>query len=370
MGVTLSVVCMAILFALSACTIHYLGCFLAYFSNVLWPLAIASILAILLRPLVQWIEQRFRLNQSLSILLLYILVLGFGFFALWGVGGEVIKQSRELIDSSIDWPDRMEQKIKQSLSPATWEAISEKVHQLKKDWKQGLSDLLHGVPEISQTSARAFQDAWSGVRSFLSFFMLFAIVPIYLFYFLSSRRDYLSELVGQLGFIRSDIRQDLTFLTHQFKQILEVFFRGQLIIGLLMGIGYTLGFYLSGLKFAIALGLVFGLLNIVPFLGSVLGFLTVLAVSYLQSDGILETGQWNILLGCGLTFAIVQILESYVLSPRVMGDRTGLHPVVIIASVFFWGTAFDGLLGMILGIPLTAFLTVFWRLLRKKYLPA
>ena len=52
-----------------------------------------------------------------------------------------------------------------------------------------------------------------------------------------------------------------------------------------------------------------------------------------------------------------------------MGDRTGLHPVVIIASVFFWGLAFDGVLGMILGIPLTAFLTVFWRLLRKKYLP-
>ena len=55
--------------------------------------------------------------------------------------------------------------------------------------------------------------------------------------------------------------------------------------------------------------------------------------------------------------------------PRVMGDRTGLHPVVIIASVFFWGLAFDGVLGMILGIPLTAFLTVCWRLLRKKYLP-
>jgi predicted PurR-regulated permease PerM len=51
-----------------------------------------------------------------------------------------------------------------------------------------------------------------------------------------------------------------------------------------------------------------------------------------------------------------------------MGERTGLHPVVIIVSVFFWGTAFDGLLGMILGIPLTAFLTVFWRLMRKKYL--
>ena len=165
------------------------------------------------------------------------------------------------------------------------------------------------------------------------------------------------------------MRADILYLIRQFKEILEVFFRGQLIIGFMMGVGYAVGFSLSGLKFGIALGLFFGLLNIVPFLGSVLGVFTVLVVSYLQTGGILESGNWNVLLGCGFTFVVVQVLESYWLSPRVMGDRTGLHPVVIIASVFFWGLAFDGVLGMILGIPLTAFLTVFWRLLRKKYLP-
>ena len=72
------------------------------------------------------------------------------------------------------------------------------------------------------------------------------------------------------------------------------------------------------------------------------------------------SGVWNY-------FLIIQLIESYWLSPKVMGDRTGLHPVVIITSVFFWGTALNGILGMILGIPLTAFLIVFWRLLRRKY---
>ena len=82
----------------------------------------------------------------------------------------------------------------------------------------------------------------------------------------------------------------------------------------------------------------------------------------------MDSGQWHVLWGCVITFASVQVLESYWLSPKVMGDRTGLHPVIIIASVFFWGTALDGILGMILGIPLSAFLIVFWRLLRRKYL--
>ncbi len=66
-------------------------------------------------------------------------------------------------------------------------------------------------------------------------------------------------------------------------------------------------------------------------------------------------------------FAAVQLVEGYLLTPKIMGDRTGLHPMVIIVAVFFWGTALNGIMGMILAIPLTAFLVVFWRLAREKY---
>jgi len=267
----------------------------------------------------------------------------------------------------MDWPERMEEKIRESIEPETWSAVAENFQQFKKEWKEGISTFVTGVPELSQKSAKVLKNAWSGVGSFFSLFATLAIVPIYLFYFLSSNRDYSEDWVGQLTFLNQQIRQDLVYLFQQLKDILEGFFRGQFIIGGMMGIGYAIGFSLSGLKFGIALGLFFGVLNIVPYLGTILGVVSILTVSYLQTDGILETGQWNILWGCGITFLIVQLIESYWLSPKVMGDRTGLHPVVIIASVFFWGTALNGILGMILGIPLTAFLIVFWRLLRRKY---
>ncbi len=68
-----------------------------------------------------------------------------------------------------------------------------------------------------------------------------------------------------------------------------------------------------------------------------------------------------------IVFAIVQAIEGYLLTPKIMGDRTGLHPVVIIFAIFFWGSAFGGIMGMIVAIPLTAFLVVFWRLARDKY---
>ena len=365
---TTSLACVFILLVFAKWTLQFLGHFLSFFSSVLWPLAGASILAILLYPVVQNIEKRCGFGRNFSILLLYILILTVSLLTAWSVGGVLIRQSQELASTSLDWPDRVEEKIKASVSSETWSAVSRKFIQFKGEWKQVIEKLVHGMPELSSSSARVLHDAWSGLSSFFSLFASLAIVPVYLFYFLGSRRDYLLDLAGQLNFLSQEIREDLVYLVRQFKDILEGFFRGQLLIGLMMGVGYALGFSLSGLKFGIAMGLFFGVLNIVPFLGTVLGFVSVLTVSYLQTGGVLESGQWNVLWGCVITFVVVQVLESYWLSPRVMGDRTGLHPVLIIASVFFWGTAFNGILGMILGIPLTAFLIVFWRLLHKKYL--
>lgn len=65
---------------------------------------------------------------------------------------------------------------------------------------------------------------------------------------------------------------------------------------------------------------------------------------------------------------MVQLIEGYLLTPKIKGERTGLHPMVIIVAIFFWGSALDGILGMILAIPLTAFLVVLWRLAREKYM--
>ena len=66
-------------------------------------------------------------------------------------------------------------------------------------------------------------------------------------------------------------------------------------------------------------------------------------------------------------FVAVQAIEGWLLTPRIMGQQTGLHPVAIIFAVFFWGEAFNGILGMLLAVPLTAFFVTAWRLLRKKY---
>ena len=141
------------------------------------------------------------------------------------------------------------------------------------------------------------------------------------------------------------------------------FFRGQLIIALLQGVLYALGFSLIGLRFGFVLGLMLGFLNIVPYLGAIIGFSICLPLALFQADG-----GWGLLIMVLVVISVVQLVESYFLTPKIMGDRTGLHPLVIIVAIFFWGTALDGVTGMLLAIPLTAFLVVFWRLAREKYI--
>ena len=420
-----------------------LGCLLAsvililnrafdLFGGVIWSLAISGMLAILLRPIVTFLEEKIKLGRFSSILLLYILVITSAGSATWLLGGKIIFQTKEFLGTAADWPDQLEEKAKDSLPPETWESISGQVESFKEYWKGIVGEETNSIlvlppaeqeiydtlgtdqretfrlldseekhvffaieekveqieyldrkaseihnrametmekqgGEIAEKSAAVIQSAWSGLLGFFAQMTYLAVIPIYLFYFLSSNRNLIDELDRELSFLSDSVREDVLFLIREFVSILVSFFRGQLMIGLLMGVGYAIGFSISGLKFGITLGLLFGLLNIVPYLGSIVGIITALLVAYLQPGGIAETGEWNVLIGCGISFVIVQVIESYYLTPKIMGQQTGLHPVVVMVSIFFWGTALGGILGMIFGIPLTAFIIVAWRLLCRKY---
>ena len=161
------------------------------------------------------------------------------------------------------------------------------------------------------------------------------------------------------------MRADVVFLVREFVIIIESFFRGQMLIGFILGVLLSIGFTLVGLKFGLLIGLVLGALNIVPYLGTIIGLATVVPLAFFQPGG-----GWQLLGLVLLVKTLVQLIESWVITPKVMGERTGLHPVTIIVAIFFWGTAFGGVLGMLLAIPLTAFFVTAWRLAKQKYFAA
>lgn len=211
--------------------------------------------------------------------------------------------------------------------------------------------------------ARQLAAAGFGVAQMLGGLFSWVVLPVYLVFLLTSRPVRISQLSQLLPFLKPETRGDIVYLASEFVGILVAFFRGQLLIAGAQGVLYALGFGLAGLSYGVALGLTLGFLNIIPYLGNIIGLGVALPLAYFQPGG-----GWELVAWVMAVFCVVQMVEAYFLTPRIMGNQTGLHPMAIIFALFFWGLAFGGLLGMILAIPLTAFLVVFWRLLKAKYL--
>ena len=201
-----------------------------------------------------------------------------------------------------------------------------------------------------------------GVARGLAALLSWIITPVYFAYFLTAGFRLDTDRV--LPFLKPETRADVTYLLHEFVDITVAFFRGQLVIALLQGLLFAAGFSLVGLRYGFVIGLALGLLNVIPYLGNMIGLAVAIPIAFFQADGGWVT--------CVLVLAVVlvvQQIEGWLLTPRIMGQRTGLHFMAIIVAVFFWGTALGGILGLIVAIPLTAFLASLWHLAREKYIP-
>jgi len=348
--------------ALLAFVIVVLGDLVGFFSGVLWPLAVAGVLALILRPVVDLLEKRFNGRRSLAVSVLYAVFLLF-------LAALLITAIPPLVEQILDFI---------AFLPAFWTKALTYVKDHYPSWVtlgerltaypavQSLLDSLQAelskVPSLVVPSLKAMSQ---GIFSLFGFTTHVAIIPIYLFFFLLVRRDLTQGMPEHLPFLRQEIRNDVVFLVREFVAIVVSFFRGQLLIGLIMGLLLAIGFSLVGLKFGFFIGLTLGVLNIIPYLGTIIGLIVTIPLAFFQPGG-----------GLGLVALvlmvkiIVQNIEGWFLTPKIMGERTGLHPVIIIVAIFFWGTAFKGILGMILAIPLTAFFVTAWRFVKWRYFPA
>lgn len=362
-GTTLGFAAIVGLFALSFLSLRMAGGFVAEFSGVIWPIATAGILALILRPVVGLLERWMRGRRLAAVILLYGLVVLVAAGALLAVAPAVISQ---VVDFFAYLPTLWQKTLKWGETHfPEWLAVARRY--LENPSIKAMADsLAQQFQDVLGQITPSLKSAGAGLFGFFAVVASVAVIPVYLFFFLLSKdADPTRRLESNLPFLRAEHRADVLFLLREFLNILVAFFRGQLLIGLIMGVLLAIGFSVAGLRFGLALGLIIGLLNIIPYLGSILGLAVALPLALLQPGGGL--GLVVIVLG---VFVAVQLLEGWLLTPRIMGERTGLHPVAIIFAVFFWGQALSGVLGMLLAVPLTAFFVTAWRLLRHKYLHA
>lgn len=333
----------AVLFAIVALAlliggvVWILGQTLSYFYNIILPLSVAGVLALVLYPVVDWLERRLRLSRlaATSILLLvFMALIGGAIFLLAPIVARQFVLFMELAPGIFaGWQEYLS---------GRFPTLTRMVMESAQDGK--LKEL---VPDMEEPG-RTFR-SYAGVLVGLGF------VPLLLFFALLSGNRLRAQAQEVLTVFSPRIRQNIMYCMDVFVRQVTGFFQGQLVIAMIMGTMLATGFTLIGLKGGMLVGLVLGLLNVVPFLGTIVGLLIVLPIAYFQPNGSLQLLAFSL-----LVFAVVQLVESWLLTPKIMANRSGLHPALVVISVFFWGIALGGIIGMILAVPLTAFFVAVW----------
>ena len=349
-----------LILAVVAAVIVLLGLFFRAFSQVFLPVAVAGIAALVVKPYYEWILRRTRLPRILGLTLVLLSLLVPLGAVVWLFGAILVDQTADLLRRVPEWWQAV-----RTWSVAHWPDVAEffRSHpwgiRLREALAEQQDSLISGLQVFG---GRALSFGAGALRAIGTLFA-WAVLPVYFAFFLMSNPERWFEGRVILPFLKPETRDDVMFLAREFVGIIVAFFRGQILIAFLQGILYAVGFSVVGLHYGLLLGLLLGFLNVIPYLGSIIGLAATLPLAFFQPGGGLR-----LLVAVVVVFVVVQMIEGYLLTPKIMGDRTGLHPMVIMIAIFFWGAALGGIFGMILAIPLTAFLVVSWRLLRERYI--
>lgn len=396
MWFALTVLAVAVTIAVGIAAIWGIGIILNLLSPVLWPLAIAMVLAYLLDPAVSWLEHH-GIKRAWGIVIVFTIL----FCVLGGLVASVIpqmlKETNKLAGKIpgytaqaqkhlIDWANRAEKaaatlppdtnsptatnsapitnpppvKIKMPVltnSPATNNAdtnstpveISKNVHEIHNQIVASATDWTAKV--LSKFGAWLLTQL-ARATALVDVIVALILIPVYAFYFLHEKQWIKAHWTNYLPLRNSRAKEELVFVIMAINQYMVAFFRGQVLVSLCSGVLYTIGFACLGLDYSFLLGFLCMLLTMIPFLGPMIGCI----ISVLLT--IMQFGDWFHPLMTFLIFAIVVSLENFFYSPRIMGTRVGMHPAVIIVAVMIGITLFGGVLGGVLAIPFAAALRV------------
>jgi len=316
--------------------------------SVTIPILIATITAYLLDPLVDRFE-RFKIGRGASILFLTLCTVAFFSMVILLVIPAVESEFMTFVKSM---PQYME-KIKLELSPVFDRAF----HSLfpTSDFstmdllKEGES-LLKKIPaDFLKKILLAITSTFKGTLSLFVSIVGILIMPLYIYYIL---KDFDSFKDGIISLVPPRSR---SFIISQLKEVdiaLSSFVRGQIIICVILAAIYSTGLYIIGVDLALVIGILSGAAFIIPYVGTILGIIAASFMAFIEFHDIIH------ILYVFALYGGAQVLEGTLITPRVIGDKVGLHPLAIILSIITGGELF-GFLGILLAVPVAATLKIF-----------
>ena len=196
-----------------------------------------------------------------------------------------------------------------------------------------------------------------GFLGFFGFLLSLIIVPLYLFYFLAESNQIARSWSKYLPLRASAFKDEVVASLTEINGYLIAFFRGQLVVSIINGTITGILLAAAGLDFGILIGFALCFLGIIPYIGIILCWLPAVIIASVQGGSWLvaaDAARWVFPMVVTGIFVVVQQVDGLFVTPKIVGDRVGLHPVTVIFSVFLWSLLLGGLLGAILAVPLTA----------------
>lgn len=318
-------------------------------SPVLQPFYIAALLAYLFNPLVDRLED-YKVPRIVGVIIVFVLMLS----ALVALGLVLIPLMTNQINLLlhklplfINWLQ---------LVAIPW--INTKINSTIPLNMQNLNvAVVEGLKAHQDIIPKILTTITSSGFTLVAIAFQLILIPVVTFYLL---RDWNKLIKNIRHILPRKIEPTVVVLANRYNNVLRAFIRGQLFVMIILGFIYTFGLWLVGLQFALLIGLIAGLLSIVPYLGFITGLIAALIAAYYQFY------TFDALLSVLLVFSIGQAIESMVLTPLLVGDSIGLHPVAVIFSVLTGGYFF-GFIGALIALPVAAAIMVLMRFGLTKY---
>lgn len=323
-------------------------CTLNYLSDVLIPFFVAWLLAYLLYPIVKFIENRLHIRFRPVSIILTLLFVG----TILGLIGylivpPMIEQFQRLYDILIHWV--RETTHTNNLSAWLSEKVLENQEQITAFFKS------RDFTNVLKTSAPKLFSFVGQTASVLISIVASMITLLYMFFILL---DYESLTQNWIRIFPKKVRPFWHDLAKDVERELNNYIRGQGGVALCMGIMFCIGFTIIDFPMAIGLGILIGIMDLIPYLHT----FALIPTAFLAMLKAADTGQsfWLVFGMAFAVFAVVQIITDMIVTPKIMGKAMGLNPAILLLSLSVWGSVL-GFIGLIIALPLTTLIIAYWQ---------
>ena len=319
-------------------------------NGVLLPFLLSFVVAYMLAPIVNFFQHTCRFkSRVLSVLVTIISVVGILTGAIAAIVPLISRQAKALSVS-----------VKNYLSQyQDIEFLSPELNEQLKQFIQNMDiNALLQSEGVQQGAQKLMQFLGEGLWAIGNSIMGLAVAFISLLYIIFLLIDYEKITLNWHKYIPEKFRASIQMLLRDLDRNMNAYFRGQALVAGIVGILFAIGFQIIGLPMGIGIGLMIGVLNLVPYM-QVLGIPPCIILGLIHAA---ETGRpvWLILLFIAIVFVVVQVIQDGIIVPKIMGDVTGMGPAWILLSLSIWGSLL-GVIGMVVALPLTTLLVSYYK---------